>query len=405
MKKLNIIINAYACNPLKGSEPGVGWGFVKELAKFHNLIVITEKNENESAILNNPINGVKFVYIERKRFKFFEKFVPYGYYFSYFLWQLNAYKWVKNYLKDNYIDLIHQLNMIGYREPGLLYLLNIPFVIGPIGGFGYFPSKYLFRIGISGLIHYTFYNVFNFFQSRVNIRLRHIIAKKGILVSSNSENRYYISKYLGYDSKICIPVGPPNIFIDKYNIKKKKIRFKIIWCGLIIERKALFIALKSLAILRDLDWEFHIIGDGSLIKESIMLAVNLNIYDKCIFHGWKSREFTLSEMADSDLFLFTSLREGTPTVLAEADYLSVPILCFDISGMSDMVNNHNGVKINFSEINHYNKFATEIRDFILGKYNDSFNKMSNFSSHLLSWESKSKFFNEIYSRAIDDWNK
>ena len=43
--RLKVLIPAYACTPCKGSEPGVGWGFVSELAKHHDLWVIVEEEK------------------------------------------------------------------------------------------------------------------------------------------------------------------------------------------------------------------------------------------------------------------------------------------------------------------------------------------------------------------------
>ena len=39
-----ILVSAYACEPLKGSEQGVGWNWVLQLAKKNNVHVITRAN-------------------------------------------------------------------------------------------------------------------------------------------------------------------------------------------------------------------------------------------------------------------------------------------------------------------------------------------------------------------------
>ena len=50
MKKVkNILISAYACEPQKGSEPGIGWHWVVELARLeYNVHVITRSNNREN---------------------------------------------------------------------------------------------------------------------------------------------------------------------------------------------------------------------------------------------------------------------------------------------------------------------------------------------------------------------
>ena len=46
IKRLRVLISAYACEPGKGSEPGV-WNFSKEMAKHHDLWVLTRLNNRE----------------------------------------------------------------------------------------------------------------------------------------------------------------------------------------------------------------------------------------------------------------------------------------------------------------------------------------------------------------------
>ena len=40
--KLSILINAYACSPNMGSEPGMAWNWCTNLAKYCELHIITE---------------------------------------------------------------------------------------------------------------------------------------------------------------------------------------------------------------------------------------------------------------------------------------------------------------------------------------------------------------------------
>ena len=37
-------MSAYACEPGKGSEPGVGWAVALEMARYHDIWVITRAN-------------------------------------------------------------------------------------------------------------------------------------------------------------------------------------------------------------------------------------------------------------------------------------------------------------------------------------------------------------------------
>lgn len=45
--KRNILVSAYGCEPLKGSEPGIGWNWVLQMAKNNRLHVITRANNQK----------------------------------------------------------------------------------------------------------------------------------------------------------------------------------------------------------------------------------------------------------------------------------------------------------------------------------------------------------------------
>ncbi len=39
---MKILVNCFACSPYRGSEPGMGWNFVSNLCRLHELHIITE---------------------------------------------------------------------------------------------------------------------------------------------------------------------------------------------------------------------------------------------------------------------------------------------------------------------------------------------------------------------------
>ena len=56
-RRLKIFISAYACEPEKGSEPGIGWNVVNELAKYHEVHVLTRANNLDSIKAALPHDG------------------------------------------------------------------------------------------------------------------------------------------------------------------------------------------------------------------------------------------------------------------------------------------------------------------------------------------------------------
>ena len=49
--RIRVLISAYACEPNKGSEPGVGWNWALQMAKLNEVYVITRSNNRKIIIL------------------------------------------------------------------------------------------------------------------------------------------------------------------------------------------------------------------------------------------------------------------------------------------------------------------------------------------------------------------
>ena len=133
---MNVLILAYACDPLKGSEPGVGWNMSVALSKIHNVIVLTRRKNKrniEDFISKHPLENISFVYHDLpERWMWIKKKVSEQAY--YMLWNLTAKNVVKSIIKNDNIDILHHLTFNQYRTPSAGYFANKPFVVGPVGG-------------------------------------------------------------------------------------------------------------------------------------------------------------------------------------------------------------------------------------------------------------------------------
>src|ERR1700683_2444848 len=88
--RLRVLLSAYACEPGRGSEPGVGWNWIRELAKFDEVWVMTRSNNREPierALTAEPIDGAQFVYYDLPRWLRFWKKRQRGIRLYYYLWQ------------------------------------------------------------------------------------------------------------------------------------------------------------------------------------------------------------------------------------------------------------------------------------------------------------------------------
>ncbi|MCR4309325.1 MAG: glycosyltransferase [Deltaproteobacteria bacterium] len=352
-QRLKVLVVAYACSPFRGSEPGVGWGFVSALARCHDLWVIVEeekfREDIERNLMADPQLGrsVRFFFVRKQRNRLLRKFWPPSYYWYYRRWHEDAYHLAQELHREVGFDLVHQLTMVGFREPGYMSKLGIPFVWGPVGGMGLFPWKFMHVVGWYGSIYCVGYNLYNWFQMKNLSRPREAARVAGIgLITATPENRDGALKYWGCRSSVICEVGLPREPVINIPERTKGEPFRLVWVGQHIPRKALNLGLGALGRLPDdVDWEIHILGAGPRMVHWQRLANRLGIASRCLFHGKVTRDKVLDIMGTAHTMLITSLRDLTSTVTVEALAMGLPIICLDHCGFADVVDESCGIKI------------------------------------------------------------
>ena len=214
--RMKVCVSAYACSPYQGSEPGVGWGFVEAISRYHDVWVIVEEEKYRSDIERylsehrEFARHTHFMFIRKKRRRLLKKFWPPSYYRDYRRWHYDALQLAKRLHREVSFDIAHQLTMVGFREPGFLWHMNVPFVWGPIGGMGIFPWRFLTVVGFYGAIYFAAYNLINLSQMRFLSRpkLAAKIAGSGLLVAT-AENEHGAMKNFGHAGTLVAEVGLP----------------------------------------------------------------------------------------------------------------------------------------------------------------------------------------------------
>ena len=151
-----VLIMAYAISPSRGSEYSVAWNFVREISKKYDVDVLYGASglhmgdtlELERYLEHTKLSGINFIKVAPSKLqnsvnKLNKIGFGYAFYLAFRLWHKLALKKAKSLIKSNDYILVHQLNPIGYREPGYLYELDLPFIWGPIGGANFINSAIL----------------------------------------------------------------------------------------------------------------------------------------------------------------------------------------------------------------------------------------------------------------------
>ncbi len=349
-------MSAYACDPAAGSEGAVGWDFVRAISANHEAWVVTAEF-NELRLRAHPIPNVRFLYVRHRpwhyrpspRWKQIESsaFKPLMN-LAYEAWLRDAFDLGRRLHAQYQFDLLHQLTYVGFRFPGYLWELPIPFVWGPIGGAENTAWKLLPLMGLEGTVYYGARNLINSAQLRWLPAPRHATRRpKVALISATSGVREVLRRSLGADSEVICEITRPELdVVPQPSLRDSDEPLRLSWSGQHLAGKALPILLKALALLPPpLPWRLDVLGDGPLTGEWKATAEKLGIGDRCTWHGWVARKAAMALVGRSHVFVITSLKDLTSTVLVEALTMGTPVIALDHCGFRDAITSECGVLV------------------------------------------------------------
>lgn len=107
--------------------------------------------------------------------------------------------------------------------------------------------------------------------------------------------------------------------------------------GRLTDQKGQDLLFEACALLKQRGYKFKLLmaGDGELENELKSLARKLNLDKEVEFLGFQKDVYTT--LYKSDIFAFTSLWEGTASSILEAQAIALPVVCFNMSSMPEMV--------------------------------------------------------------------
>lgn len=408
---MKVLVNCYACSPYKGSEPGMGWNFVKGLSAHHELHVLTESKfepDLQQYMNEHPkeLRNVHFYFIRKERHKKLRKIWPPSYYWFYRAWQKKALRLALELEQKEHFDVVHQLNMVGYREPGYLWKMGKPMVWGPMGGFNITPWKLLPTMGMKGCLFYAMRNIINLWQMHNLNIVRKAIEQSDAVIAATEDDKNAVLKLWNKQNMVIPEVG----FVGsaEYHILPRNGKMKICWSGIHTPRKSLNLLIEALATLPNLNnIELHVLGDGVCTKRWKSMANKLKVSDSIIWHGWLEKEQAQKIMADCHVLVITSLSDATSTVLLEALSKGLPIIATNHLGFANVVTQNCGIKIDLHNHNQVvHDFAQAITRIESDEtYRQALSRGAFQRAKDFSWEGKIQKINEIYEQIVRTHNE
>jgi glycosyltransferase involved in cell wall biosynthesis len=335
-------------------------------------------------------------------------FFVYSFYLAYKVWHRQAARKAQFLLDNEQFDLIHYLCPIGYREPGYLWQLDIPYVWGPVGGM--VPVKIL-KGGRESFVSKCKIHLKNFTNS-IQLRMSHRVARAFIctdkLIAATSENSEILKKQFKLDVQVIPENAIPNYLKMAKNKKvetKASSPVKLIWIGSLDARKSPRLLIDALIQISESDWHLDLVGDGKLRNKVRSMLIAAGLSDKITLHGFILRSEVQKLMTKADLHIVTSMSEGNPTVIWEAMSSGVPTLSLAHCGMRDTLCEACSVLIDISNYKETrNSIASKIDHLIHDPKLLASKKAGALScaKHHL-WSNRNKTWINIYYEVIENY--
>jgi len=408
-QKPKVLISAYACEPHKGSEPGVGWNWAKQIATFAKVWVVTRTNNREiieEELYKKPVSNLHFIYVDLPKWMRFWKKGQRGVHLYYYLWQFAAYRVVKRLNDKEQFDVVHHLTFGNLWVPTFMPFLPIPFIWGPIGGGELVPKPFRQDYPIKAKAQ-EFIRDIILSSLKINPLFWYICKKASLIIVRTNETLKRIPQPDKNKTIKMIETGIEtiNFSITRNNAERNVIQ--VISVGRLIHWKGFDLTLKAFAkiINKNENLRLIIIGDGKDKERLLRICKKEKISDMVCFTGHINHEKVLQLMSDSSIFLFPSLKEGGAWVFFEAMLLKLPIICLEIAGATEIVDAKCGIKV---KPNNPEQTINDLSKALLKLANDSDlrRKMGQAGRKRVekhyTWDKKGEFIKEAYKRVLED---
>ena len=265
-----VLLLAYACSPNRGSEASVGWNWAVESAKNCDTWVISKEGEFAEEIRgylkdHGEIPGLHFIFVDKSPWARHFRRIRVFSFFSYNRWHRRAFRIAQRIHQQIGFDLVHQINFTGFREPGYLWKLDVPFVWGPVGGTQNYPWRFLGEADLIGALTEGMRSALNYLQLHFSPRVRQAVSHTRLFLSANSTNQRDFAIVHRVRPVLMLETGIDSVSVSKWERDPDRRVLHILWSGNLAPHKGLSLLLKALPLLgMKLPYELRILGSGRL---------------------------------------------------------------------------------------------------------------------------------------------
>jgi glycosyltransferase involved in cell wall biosynthesis len=346
-RRPRVLLMAFACDPQLGSEPEVGWQWVRNIARSCDVWVITDGAHQaavDAHLRLHPDPVIHMIYhrLARPLNRLQRGRIAMNVY--YYLWELSAVPKVRRLHRHVGFDLAQHITYVRYWMPSAAAALDVPFVWGPVGGGESAPP--LFRREMRPrhrLLELARSLARRIFEWDPLVRLTARRATVAIAVTAETAacvrrlgvRHVEVLPAIGYvpwAANDALPGGAPRAF-------------RFISIGRLLHWKGVDLAIRAFAAAGLPGARLLIVGDGPERLRLHALAEALGLAGRIDFTGELPRTEVRNLLTDSDVLVHPSLHDSGGAVCLEAMAAAKPIICLDLGGPGTLVVSDCGIRV------------------------------------------------------------
>ena len=354
---MRILVIAYACEPGRGSEPGVGWNIPAVLAETHDVWVVTRRNNRRpiERFVGSGDRRPQFVYHDVSWALPIKKWIGIGPY--HYLWQLTARSRVRSLSRRVGFDVGLHLTLGSLRYPSPLSAVGFPYVLGPAGGAEQASPAFWRKLGVGGALLECLRWLSNRLMAADPL-VRQTWRRAALILASSDDSAYFLEGHRA-NSNIAVE---PSIAVDDAMLAEPMGAaeaegtgpqtdvgsLRILCVGRLVGWKGIHLAVEAAAAAHDrgVPLSLTILGRGPQAGRLLELAYGLGLGQRLtIIPALPTLDDVAALYREHDLLIFPSLHDSGGMAVVEAMAAGIPVVCLGIGGPALSVTSESGFVI------------------------------------------------------------
>lgn len=335
---MRILLSAFAFAPHAGSEPGVGWRWAAELARQHEVTVVTDVSRRPrveaAGALPTTIHVVYFRPRWLRRVPLNSATAP----FLYALWQFGLLGFARRLQGEQKFQLAIHCTYGVFRHPSFLGFLGIPFLFGPLGGGEDAPPALKRSIRGREKLKELLRSALN--KAALFDPLLWLACSRSTLILVKTEET---RRALPWPYRRRAQVHP-EIGVDVREGVLPRRRepgepLRLLFAGRLLGWKGAHLAIRAVAAAgaEGVDIEFTVLGEGPFERELHRMARRAGVHERIHWIGRLPQDELFALYPTMHALVFPSLHDSSGNVVLEAQAHGLPVVCLDIGGPAKLV--------------------------------------------------------------------